>query len=114
MLKSCRAQSIYAYWTSRRGLVLVSLRTADAFPVVASLPLPPPSLLLSLSLRYFSEGEKRRPEVRLLFASWVLVDGGLGRVQTLWREKKEIKIVNKQAATVESLIDGHRVKNVIS
>ena len=31
-----------------------SLRTADAFPVVASL--------------YFSEGEKRRPEMRLLFA----------------------------------------------
>ena len=28
--------------------------------------------------------------------------------------KKEIKIVNKHAATVESLIDGHRVKNVIS
>ena len=24
------------------------------------------------------------------------------------------KILNKQAATVESLIDGHRVKNVIS
>ena len=29
-------------------------------------------------------------------------------------KKNEIKIVNKQAATVESLIDGHRVKNVIS
>ena len=28
-------------------------------------------------------------------------------------KKNEIKIVNKQAATVESLIDGHRVKNVI-
>ena len=40
----------------------------------------------------------------------VLVDGGLDRVRTVWREKKEIKIVNKQAATVESLIDGHRVK----
>ena len=25
-------------------------------------------------------------------------------------KKKEIKIVNKQAATVESLIDGHRVR----
>ena len=36
-----------------------SLRTADAFPVVASLP-PKNS--------YFSEGEKRRPEMRLLFA----------------------------------------------
>ena len=34
-----------------------SLRTADALPVVASLP----------SLQ-FSEGEKRRPEMRLLFA----------------------------------------------
>ena len=46
----------------------------------------------------------------------VLVDGELDRVQTVWREKKkrEIKIVNKQAATAESLIDGHRVKNVIS
>ena len=45
----------------------------------------------------------------------VLVDGGLDRVRTVWREKKEeIKIVNKQAATVESLIDGHRVENVIS
>ena len=30
------------------------------------------------------------------------------------KKKKEINIVNKQAATVESLIDGHRVKNVIS
>ena len=44
----------------------------------------------------------------------VLVDGGLDRVRTVWREKKEIKIVNKQAATVESFIDGHRVKNIIS
>ena len=52
--------------------------------------------------------------MRLLFAGQVLVDGGLGRVRTVCREKKEIKIVNKQAATVESLIDGHRVKNVIS
>ena len=42
----------------------------------------------------------------------VLVDGELDRVRTVWREKKEIKIVNKQAATVESLIDGHPVKNV--
>ena len=37
----------------------VSLRTADAFPVVASLP-PKNS--------YFSEGEKRRPEMRLRLA----------------------------------------------
>ena len=44
----------------------------------------------------------------------VLVDGGLDRVRTVWREKKEIEIVNKQAAMVESLIDGHRVKNVFS
>ena len=42
----------------------------------------------------------------------VLVDGGLDRVRTVWCEKREIKIVNKQAAMVESLIDGHRVKNV--
>ena len=38
-----------------------SLRTADAFPVVASLP-PKNS--------YFSEGEKRRPEMRLRFAGY--------------------------------------------
>ena len=43
-----------------------------------------------------------------------LVDGGLDRVRTVWREIKKVKILNKQAATVESLIDGHRVKNVIS
>ena len=43
---------------------LVSLRTADAFPVVASLP-PKNS--------YFSEGEKQRPEMRLLFAGYALV-----------------------------------------
>ena len=40
---------------------LVSLRTADAFLVVASLP--PKN-----SERYFSEGEKRRLEMSLLFA----------------------------------------------
>ena len=38
-----------------------SLRTTEAFPVVASLP-PKNS--------YFSEGEKRRPEMRLLFAGY--------------------------------------------
>ena len=43
-----------------------------------------------------------------------LVDGGLDRVRTVWREIKKVKILNKQAATVESLIDGHRVKNVSS
>ena len=36
-----------------------SLRTADAFPDAAS-----------LRRRYFSEGEKRRPEMRLLFAGY--------------------------------------------
>ena len=48
------------------------------------------------------------------FGRLVLVDGGLDRVRTVWGENKEIKIVNKQAATVKSLIDRHRVKNVIS
>ena len=43
----------------------------------------------------------------LLMVDWI-------EYEPVWREKKEIKIVNKQAATVESLIDGHRVKNVIS
>ena len=44
----------------------------------------------------------------------VLIYGGLDRVRTVWREKKkEIKIVNKQAAKAESLIDGHRMKNII-
>ena len=41
-----------------------SLRTADTFPVVASLP-----------LKNFSEGEKRTPEMRLLFAGYK--DSGL-------------------------------------
>ena len=40
-----------------RNTALHSLRTADAFPVVASLP--PEN-------NYFSEREKRRPEIRLL------------------------------------------------
>ena len=43
----------------------------------------------------------------------VLVDGG-SSTNRLAPKKKEIKIVNKQAATVESLIDCHPVKNVIS
>ena len=38
--------------------LLISLRTADAFPVVASLP---------------PEGEKRRPEMRLLLAGYLLI-----------------------------------------
>ena len=41
-----------------------SLRTADTFPVVASLP-----------LKKFSEGEKRQPAMRLLFAGYK--DSGL-------------------------------------
>ena len=41
-----------------------SLRTADAFPVVASLPPKIATLFL--------EGEKRRPEMRLLFAGYSL------------------------------------------
>ena len=49
----------------RRGLCAgywsPSLRTTNAFPVVTSLP-PKSS--------YFSEGEKRRPEMRLLFAGY--------------------------------------------
>ena len=40
-------------------LISISLRTADAFPVVASL--------------LFSEGEKRRPEMRLLFAGYISI-----------------------------------------
>ena len=79
---------------------MLSLRTADAFLDVASLP------PLFFGGREATTGNAS--------ASAVLVDGGLGRVRTVCREKKEIKIVNKQAATVESLIDGHRVKNVIS
>ena len=53
----------------------------------------------------------------------------VGRVEEVWflsmvdwieyepfgaKKREEIKIVNKQAAAVESLIDGHRVENVIS
>ena len=41
-----------------------SLRTADAFPVVASIR-PKIALL-------FSEGEKRRPEMRLLFSGYMM------------------------------------------
>ena len=42
--------------------VLTSLRTADAFPVVAFLPPKKKK-----RKENFSEGEKRRPEMRLLF-----------------------------------------------
>ena len=43
---------------------MLSLRTADAFPVVASFP---------LKNSYFPEGEKRRPEMRLLFAGYAML-----------------------------------------
>ena len=39
----------------------------------------------------------------LLMVDWI-------EYEPFGAKKKEIKIVNKQAATVESLIDGHRVK----
>ena len=63
-----------------------SLRTADAFPVVASLPPKNRSdwptskqevlrhgnrFAARVRRRYFSEGEKRRPEMRLLFAGYM-------------------------------------------
>ena len=40
----------------------IACEAPDAFPVVASLP--------PKNRRYFSEGEKRRPEMRLLFAGY--------------------------------------------
>ena len=59
----CRENPIPSVRLSRtnfnlRGDPAISLRTADAFPVVASLP------------SNFSEGQKRRPEMRLLFAGY--------------------------------------------
>ena len=73
------------------------LRTADAFPVVASLP-PESS--------YFSEEDKRRPERRLLFAGYQNARKGLcdGRLVnafclvlgiTLYNIKKERKLINQ-------------------
>ena len=44
--------------------LLTSLRSADVFPVVASLH--------AKKNGYFSEGEKRRPEMRPLFAGYTL------------------------------------------
>ena len=48
---------------------LSSLRTADVFPVVASLPSKnnacEPDRQIDFRERYFSEGEKRRPEIRV-------------------------------------------------
>ena len=52
---------------------LSSLRTADVFPVVASLP--PKNNACEPERQnnfYFSEGEKRRPEIRLRFAGYDL------------------------------------------
>ena len=49
--------------TMLRVRVVYSLRTADAFPVVG--PLPPKN-------SYFSEARKQRPEMRLLFAGYVV------------------------------------------
>ena len=43
--------------------LIFSLRTADAFPVVASLP----------PKKSFSEEEKRRPEMRLRFAGYLIL-----------------------------------------
>ena len=55
--------------------VICSLRTADVFPVVASGSLPPKnSFAARVHIRYFSEGEKRRPEMRLLLAGYVICD----------------------------------------
>ena len=52
---------------------LSSLRTADVFPVVASLP--PKNNACEPERQnnfYFSKGEKRRPEIRLRFAGYDL------------------------------------------
>ena len=46
------------------NIAMLSLRTADAFPVVTSLP---------LKNSYFPEGEKRRPEMGLLFAGYAML-----------------------------------------
>ena len=46
------------------NIAMLSLRRADAFPVVASLP---------LKNSYFPDGEKRRPEMRLLFAGYAML-----------------------------------------
>ena len=55
---------------------LSSLRTADVFPVVASLPPKnnacEPDRQIDFRERYFSQGEKRRPEIRLRFAGYDL------------------------------------------
>ena len=55
--------------------VICSLRTADVFPVVASRSLPPKNSFVARVRRlYFPEGEKRRPEMHLLFAGYVICD----------------------------------------
>ena len=60
-----KGSSLFIVCHSRQATLLPSensLRTADAFPVVASLP-PKNS--------YFSVGERRRPEMRLRFAGYL-------------------------------------------
>ena len=70
---------------------LSSLRTADVFPVVASLPSKnnacEPDRQIDFRERYFSEGEKRRPEIRLRFAGYDLF--------SIWK-KHANKQTNKQ------------------
>ena len=66
--------------------ILGSLRTADAFPVVASLPPKNNSFL---------EGEKRRPEMRLLFACYIL--GCEGKKVPCFRKIYSILQRNKQS-----------------
>ena len=70
---------------------LSSLRTADVFPVVASLPPKnnacEPDRQIDFRERPFSEGEKRRPEIRLRFAGYDLF--------SIWK-KHANKQTNKQ------------------
>ena len=70
---------------------LSSLRTADVFPVVASLPPKnnacEPDRQIDFRERYFSEGEKRRPEIRLRFAGYDLF--------SIWKSMQTNKQTNK-------------------
>ena len=53
------------FWNRKhRCYVGHSLQSADVFPVIASLP--------PKNTSFFSEGEKRRPEIRLRFAGYVV------------------------------------------
>ena len=71
---------------------LSSLRTADVFPVVASLPPKnnacEPDRQIDFRERYFSEGEKRRPQIRLRFAGYDLF--------SIWKSMQTNKQTNKQ------------------